>query len=131
MGLAPSSYRPLSHDIACSAGDPVRTHRAAVCAVILVLSVTGASAQVKSPLNITSEEEAVIYSTLTQGSLKQQAPAAIKLNLGAKVPATIELYEVPVAVPAPVHSYRYTVHSNRVYIVDPETRRVVRIIPNR
>ena len=29
---------------------------------------------------------------------------------------------------APVRRYRYTVHSDRVYVIDPGTRRVVRII---
>ena len=97
----------------------------------VLLSAVAASAQVSAPLKITSEEEAKIYSTLSQGSLRTQAPADLELAVGTKVPAAVELYKVPEVVPAPVQGYQYTVHSGRVYIVHPSTREVVRVIPNR
>ena len=97
----------------------------------LLLSAVSASAQVSAPLKVTSEEEAKIYSTLSQGSLRNQAPADLELSVGAKVPAAVKLYKMPEAVPAPVQGYQYTVHSDRVYIVHPSTKEVVRVIPMR
>ena len=58
-----------------------------------------------------------------------QPPAGFSVGVGAEVPANVELYEVPADIEyAPVRRYRYTVHENRVYVIDPGTRRVVRII---
>jgi hypothetical protein len=105
--------------------------RIALLGVTWLLSAVAAFGQVSAPLNITSEEEAKLYSTLSQGSLRNHDPVDFALSVGAKVPAAVELYKVPEAVPAPVQGYQYMVHSDRVYIVDPSTREVVRVIPNR
>ena len=99
-----------------------------VCLVFL--NAAAASAQVNSPVHITSEEEATIYSTLSQGSLGM-APVRSKLTVGAKISPVVELQKVPETVPAALKGYKYTVHSDRVYIVDPSSRKVVRVIPNR
>jgi Protein of unknown function (DUF1236) len=47
----------------------------------------------------------------------------------AEVPAGVELYDVPADIEyALVRRYRHTVHDDRVYMIDPGIRRVVRII---
>lgn len=103
----------------------------ALSILISLLLSAAASAQVNVPLRITSEEEARVYSALTRGSLRKPAPAGAKLAIGTRVPIAVPLDDVPDTVPAPIRGYRYTVHSDRVYIVDPSTRKVVRVIPNR
>ena len=108
----------------------MRMRRIGLAAAIVLVGTAAASAQVKSPLHITSEQEAKIYSTLSQGSLGS-APVGAELGVGAKVPAAVPLQTVPKAAPTPVRGYQYMVHSDRVYIVDPGSRKVVRVIPNR
>ena len=50
-------------------------------------------------------------------------------TVGEEVPAAVELYEVPSDIEyPPVRRYRFTVRDDRLYIVDPDTRKVVRII---
>ena len=108
----------------------MRIDRLAYSVCIVFLNAAAASAQVNSPRHITSEEEANIYSTLSQGSLGM-APVRGKLTVGAKVSPVVELHKVPETVPAAIKGYQYIVHSDRVYIVDPSSRKVVRVIPNR
>jgi hypothetical protein len=57
------------------------------------------------------------------------APVGFSATVGEEVPATVELYEMPSDIEyAAVRRYRYMVHDDRLYIVDPDTRKVVRVI---
>jgi hypothetical protein len=46
----------------------------------------------------------------------------VELNIGSALPETVELHEVPDV------QYRYVVVDNRTVLVDPGTRRIVKII---
>jgi hypothetical protein len=49
--------------------------------------------------------------------------------VGGVVPGDIELYDAPTDFDyAPAREYRYVTHEKRVYVVEPKTRKVVRII---
>lgn len=46
----------------------------------------------------------------------------VELNIGSTLPETVELHEVPDT------EYRYVVVDNRTVVVDPGTRKIVKII---
>ena len=92
------------------------------------LSAT-AFAQVGVAVEFSPEQERTFYSTVTRERIRTAPPAGFSVEVGGTVPADVELYEVPTTYEyAPARRYRYTVHNERVYVVDPGDRRVVRII---
>jgi hypothetical protein len=70
-----------------------------------------------------------VYTTITRERVRTVPSASIDVNVGAVLPSEVEVYEVPAAVEiAPVRRYRYTVVNDRVVLVDPASRKVVRVI---
>jgi hypothetical protein len=57
------------------------------------------------------------------------APSGFSISVGAEVPQSVELYSLPSDVG--VTKYRYTVVGGKTALVDPSTRKVVRIIETR
>ena len=99
---------------------------ALVCAALL-LAAAPAAAQVV--FDLTPDQERTVYTTITRERVRTAPPAALDVNVGAVLPAEVEIYEVPTTVEvAPVRRYRYTVVNDRVVLVDPGTRKVVRVI---
>jgi hypothetical protein len=78
------------------------------------------------PLTLSPEQRTTVYRTIRQ---REVAPSAgVEVSIGARVPGTVELYDVPqsVAVEVPaVRSYKYMVVNNRVVLVDPATSTIV------
>ncbi|CCV09479.1 conserved exported hypothetical protein [Mesorhizobium metallidurans STM 2683] len=98
----------------------MRMHLPTVAAGFLLLAGVGAAAA--QDLVIEPEQETVI-----RGYVKKQPLASVKipgveLNIGSALPDTVELHEVPDV------KYRYVVVDNRTVLVDPDTRKVVKII---
>lgn len=87
-------------------------------------------AYAQAVIEITPDQERVVYDGIMTRSTVGVAPSAdVRFVVGAEVPTNVELYDVPATVEvAPVRSYRYTTWGNRVVLVDPGTRRVIRII---
>lgn len=101
----------------------------AVAGSMMLLTAASALAQV---VEITPDEETEVYTTVTRERVRTPPPAGFNVTVGATVPADVELYPVPNTVRyAPYRQYRYTVMQDRVYIIDPGTRRVVRVINRR
>ena len=100
----------------------------ALLGAALVLTSGTAMAQV---FEITPEEERTVYSTITRERVTGPA-IDLDVNVGTVLPESVELYEVPdtVAV-APVRRYQYVVIDDRVVLVEPRSRRVVRVIRER
>jgi hypothetical protein len=98
----------------------------AALGAVLLLSAGTAAAQVA--IEISPDDERTVYSTITRDRVV--APRVeFDVSVGAAVPREVELYEVPAEIEvAPVRRYRYVVMDNRVVLVDPETRRIVRVI---
>ncbi|RWO00136.1 MAG: DUF1236 domain-containing protein, partial [Mesorhizobium sp.] len=46
----------------------------------------------------------------------------VELNIGSTLPETVELHEVPDT------KYRYVVVDNRTVVVDPGTRKIIKVI---
>jgi len=81
---------------------------------------------------ISPEQETTIYRTITREREQvavQPPPPDWSPSVGIEVPAQVQLYNMPSTVEVPsVRSDHYTVVNGHVVLVDPGTRRVVRII---
>jgi hypothetical protein len=99
----------------------------AAAGAALLLSVGSAFAQ--AVVEFTPDQEETIYTTVTRERIRTPPPAEFRARVGIEVPEAVELYEVPSTVTvAPARRYRYTVVEHQVVLVDPGTRRVVRVI---
>lgn len=95
----------------------------------LLFALSPAAAQV---IEFTPEQETTIYTTVTRERVRTPPPADFRIGVGVEVPAAVELYEVPSSIEvAPARRYRYTVMDEQVVLVDPGTRKVVRVIRKR
>jgi Protein of unknown function (DUF1236) len=71
-------------------------------------------------------EETKIKEYVTKEKRSVAAPSGFSLSVGADVPQSVELYSFPSDVG--VAKYRYTVIGGKTALVDPSTRKVVRVI---
>ena len=106
---------------------------AVLAAVALAAGVGTASAQCTTTTTTTTispEQETTIYRTITHEQVAvQPPPAEWSPSVGIEVPAQVQLYNMPTTIDVPtVQSDRYTLVNGHVVLVDPSTRRVVRII---
>ncbi|ESY89877.1 hypothetical protein X741_28820 [Mesorhizobium sp. LNHC229A00] len=92
---------------------------AAVAAVLLLAGVGAAAAE---DVIIQPEQETVIKEYVHKQPLASVKVPGVELNVGTALPDTVELHEVPNV------KYRYTVVDNRTVIVDPSTRKIIKII---
>ena len=98
-------------------------------ATLAALSVGSSLGQATAEFSWTPDIDRGFYGRVTRERIRTAPPTGFNVTVGAAVPAEVELYEVPADVEwAPVRRYRYTVHQDRVYVVDPGSRKVVRII---
>jgi hypothetical protein len=95
-------------------------HLTAAAAGFLLLSGIGAA--VADTVVIQPEQETVIKEYVKKQPLASVKLPGVELNIGTALPDTVELHEVPNV------KYRYTVIDNRTVVVDPETRKVIKII---
>ena len=107
---------------------------AVATAFALAGGIATASAQSTTTTTTTTtvspEQETTIYRTITREQVAAQPPPPDWApSVGTEVPAQVQLYNMPNTVEVPsVRSDRYTVVNGHVVLVDPGTRRVVRII---
>jgi hypothetical protein len=96
----------------------------------LALSLFGAgSALAQGTIEITPEQETSVYTIITKEKVRKAPPADVTVSVGAVLPETVEVYEVPTTVEVPaVRKYRYTVVKDQVVLVDPTSRKVVKVI---
>ena len=77
------------------------------------------------PLQLTPVQRQTIYRTIVR---ERPAQATVEYRVGTRVPAGVQLYEVPdtVAVEVPaIRPYKYMMVNNRIVLVDPATSQVV------
>ncbi|GLS34468.1 hypothetical protein GCM10010869_00560 [Mesorhizobium tianshanense] len=91
----------------------------AAAGVLLLAGVGAAAAQ---DVIIAPEQETVIREYVEKQPLASVNIPGVELNIGSTLPDTVELHEVPDV------EYRYVVVDDRTVIVDPGTRRIVKII---
>lgn len=94
-------------------------------ATILALS-TGARAD--NPWKWTPDRETGFYQRFTREPVRRPPPPGFSISIDGVVPDSVELYDAPDDYDyAPARDYRYTRQDNRVFVVDPVSRRVIRI----
>src|SRR5258707_3741021 len=93
--------------------------RAAAAASLLLAGVGAAAAQ---DVIIQPEQETVIREYVHKQPLASVKIPGVELNVGTALPDTVELREVPDV------QYRYVVVDGQTVLVDPGTRRIVKII---
>jgi hypothetical protein len=103
-----------------------------LASVFIAALAAGGHASAQSVIEITPDQERTIYTTVTKETIRTAPPADMQFSVGTVVPPAVELYPfgATVAVPA-IRPYHYTVWGDRVVLVEPGTRKVVRIIERR
>jgi hypothetical protein len=92
-----------------------------VAGLLLLGGVTVATAET---VIIQPEQETVIREYVKKKPLVSLDLPGIELNLGSKVPDTVELHRIDV----PDVRYQYVVIGGRTYLVDPDTHEIVQEI---
>lgn len=90
----------------------------AATALTLLAGVSFASAQT---VIIEPEQEVVIREYVRERPLASIDLPGVELNIGSTIPREVELYEVPDV------DYEYVVVDNRTVLVEPGTRRIVKV----
>jgi Protein of unknown function (DUF1236) len=114
----------------CAAAALFVAHANAASAQAVIIEREAPTVITRERIELTPAQRTTIYRTVTRQRLRP-APSAVDVRLGAHLPRTIELREIPSAVIAEVptiRSYRYTVTDDEVVLVDPATSEIVEII---
>ncbi|TGQ52574.1 DUF1236 domain-containing protein [Mesorhizobium sp. M1C.F.Ca.ET.193.01.1.1] len=91
----------------------------AAAGLLLLVGIGAAAAQ---DVIIQPEQETVIREYVHKQPLASVKVPGVELSIGSTLPDTVELHEVPNV------KYRYVVVDNKTVIVDPGTRKVVKVI---
>jgi hypothetical protein len=94
---------------------------ATIAALALVAGITGAFAQ---DVIITSEQDTVIREYVRTKPLASVALPGVELNIGSPLPETVEVHRFE---EVPDVNYEYVVIDNRTVLVEPGTRRIVKV----
>jgi hypothetical protein len=86
------------------------------------LLLAGVGAAAAQDVIIAPEQETVIREYVEKQPLASVKIPGVELNIGSTLPDTVELHEVHDV------EYRYVVVDNRTVVVDPGTRKIVKII---
>ena len=98
-----------------------------VAGAALLYSAGLVSAQ--TVLEITPQQEQSVYTNIYGQRVVTETTPDFDVTVGAVVPGQVQMYEVRATVEyAPVRQYRYVTMGDRVVLVEPTTRRVVRVI---
>jgi hypothetical protein len=89
--------------------------------LMLLAGVAGVAAQ---DVIIAPEQEVVIKEYVQKRPLASISLPGIELNIGSRIPDEVELH----AVEVPDVEYQYVVVDNRTVLVDPGTRKIVKVI---
>ena len=98
----------------------MKMHITSAAAGLLLLAGIGAAAA--EDVVIAPEQETVIKEYVHKQPLASVKLPGVQLSIGSTLPDTVELHEVPNV------KYRYVVVDNRTVIVDPGTRKIVKVL---
>ena len=78
---------------------------------------------------IPADQETQVYTNIYGQRVVTQVTPDFDVTVGAVVPDTVQLYDVPATVGyEPVRQYRYVTLGDRVVLVEPASRKVVRVM---
>ncbi|RWI12562.1 DUF1236 domain-containing protein [Mesorhizobium sp.] len=92
----------------------------AAAGFLLLAGIGAAAAQ--DVVVIEPEQETVIREYVKKQPLASVKIPGVEFNIGSTLPDTVELHEVPET------KYSYVVVDNRTVVVDPGTRKIIKII---
>src|SRR3982751_4621831 len=98
----------------------MKAYRTGAAAAVLLLVGIGAAAA--EDVIIQPEQDTVIREYVKKQPLASVKVPGVELNVGTALPDTVELHEVPNV------KYRYVVVDNQTVVVDPDTRKIVKVI---
>lgn len=73
---------------------------------------------------VSPEQEVVVREYVKKKPLASISVPGVELNIGTALPETVELHTID----APDVKYRYVVVDNRTVLVEPETRKIIKIL---
>ncbi|MER8956889.1 DUF1236 domain-containing protein [Mesorhizobium sp. M0833] len=85
------------------------------------LLLAGIGAAAAQDVIIEPQQETVIKEYVKKQPLASVKIPGVELNIGSPLPDTVELHEVPNV------KYRYVVVDNRTVLVDPSTRKIIKV----
>lgn len=97
----------------------MRTNFKIAAAAVLLLAGVGAAAA--QDVVVTPEQDTVVREYVKKQPLASVKVPGVELNVGTALPDTVEVHEIPNV------KYRYTVIDNRTVLVDPGTRKIVKV----
>jgi hypothetical protein len=95
--------------------------QALLAGIVLLGGLQIASAET---IVIAPEQETVIREYVKKKPIASIDLPGVELNIGSTVPDTVEVYKIE----DPTVTYSYTVVGNRTYVVEPGTRKIVKIL---
>lgn len=98
-----------------------RTIRPAIAALTIIFGANVAFAQA---VVIAPEQETVIREYVTKQKVTSVDVPEVSVSVGGTLPETVELHEIGV----PDVSYSYVVINGQTVLVEPESRKIVRVI---
>jgi len=101
----------------------MKLHVASALAGLILMTGTGV-AVADEVVVIKPEQETVIREYVKKQPLASIKMPGIELNVGSTLPDTVELR----AIDVPDVKYRYVVVDDQTVLVDPGTRRIVRVL---
>jgi hypothetical protein len=98
-----------------------------VAATALTVGFTGSVLAQSAVVQIAPEQRTTIKQYVVKEKVK---PVTVRerISVGATLPADVELQTVPSAWGPTVSKYRYVYSNDNVYLVEPDSRRVVTVI---
>lgn len=100
----------------------VRTAIAPYLAAMMVSA--GAVVANAQDVIVTPEQDTVIHEYVKKKPLASVSVPGVELNIGSSLPDTVELHEFS---DVPDMRYRYVVIDDRTVLVDPGTRRIIKV----
>ncbi|MGX5829937.1 DUF1236 domain-containing protein [Mesorhizobium sp. 43Arga] len=97
----------------------MRMHLSTAAAAFLLLAGVGVAAA--EDVIIQPEQDTVIKEYVKKQPLASVKVPGVELNIGTALPDTVELREIPKV------KYRYVVIDNRTVLVDPGTRKIIKV----
>jgi hypothetical protein len=82
-------------------------------------------------LSLNTAQKQTIYSSISNQKQKETAPPTFRAAVGAVVPTSIELQDLPKSIVdliPELKDYEYAMVANQVLLVDPKNKQVVEII---
>jgi len=100
-------------------------------AILLALIGSVGLAAAQQSIQLTPQQRSQVYQMVMKEKPAAPAPAGLSLRIGAKVPVTVALSELPdsVATSMPnLRQYKFVVAQDQVALINPSTNEIVEIL---